>query len=191
MRILIVWLALVAGAAPALAQWELDTDKSSINFISTKNAAIAETHGFASLVGYIGSEGNASVTINLDSVETLIPIRNERMREMLFRTAEYPTATVATQVDPALLAALADGGTVSTELPVQLSLHGMENTLNAQLLIIHEGGTLRVVTSRPLLLSADDFNLGPGVEALREVAGLASISTAVPVTVNLLFTRAH
>jgi polyisoprenoid-binding protein YceI len=183
-------LALLLLAGPALAQWELDNARSSIDFISVKNAAIAESHHFSSLVGYIGSDGNASVTINLDSVETLIPIRNERMRAMLFDTSNYPTASVTTAVEPAILAAVAKGGTVSTEVPFKLSLHGMETSLTAPVVVIGEADTLRVVSTRPILIGADDYNLGAGVEALREVAGLANISTAVPVTIDLLFTRA-
>ncbi len=190
MKHLISGLALLLLASQALAQWELDNARSRIDFISVKNAAIAESHHFASLVGYIGSDGKASVTIDLDSVETLIPIRNERMREMLFDTARFPRASVTTAVDPAILAAVAKGGTVSTEVPLSLSLHGVETSQTASVVVIGEADTLRVVSARPLILGADDHNLGAGVEALRKVAGLANISTAVPVTVNLLFTRA-
>ena len=187
MKHLLAGLALSMLASHALAQWELDNDNSRIDFISVKNAAIAESHHFASLVGHIGSDGNASITINLDSLETLIPIRNERMREMLFGTSEYPTARATTAVDPALLAAVAGGGMVTADVELKLSLHGVENTLTAPVIVIGGSGTLRVVSARPILLGADDYDLGPGVEALREVAGLANISTAVPVTVNLVF----
>lgn len=184
-------LALAFLAGPAVAGWELDNDKSRIDFISVKNAAIAESHHFSRLVGYIGNDGNVTLTIDLDSVETLIPIRNERMREMLFRTADYPTATVSALVDPAILAAVADGGTISTEVPLKLSLHGVEASLDAPVVVVGEPGSLRVISARPVVISAADYGLGAGVEALRQVAGLANISTAVPVTINLLFTRAE
>lgn len=187
---LITLLALAFLAGPAVAGWELDNDKSRIDFISVKNAAIAESHHFSRLVGYIGNDGNVSLTIDLDSVETLIPIRNERMREMLFRTADYPTAMVSALVDPAILAAVADGGTISTEVPLKLSLHGVEATVDAAVVVVGEPGSLRVISARPVIISAADYGLGAGVEALRQVAGLANISTAVPVTINLLFTRA-
>jgi hypothetical protein len=178
------------GASLAHAQWELDNDKSHIHFVSIKNGAVGEVHSFTSLVGYIGEEGNANVAINLDSVETLIPIRNERMREMLFETARFPAAQVSAQVDPALLGAAAEGGVITTELPVQLSLHGMDVTVNASLVVVGEGdGHIRVFSAQPLLLNATDFGLQGGVEALREVAGLQSISTAVPVTLQLSFIR--
>ena len=40
-----------------------------------------------------------------------------------------------------------------------------------------------------MIVSAGDFGLGEGIEVLRDVAGLASISAAVPVTFNLVFTQ--
>lgn len=187
MGLLVVGMLATAQAA---AQWELDSERSSINFISVKNSAIAETHSFASLVGYIGKSGNVQVSIDLNSVETMIPIRNERLQKLLFETADFPNATVAASVDPAVLAAVTEGGAVSTEIPVKLSLHGLEQKLTAAVTVFSDGGSLRVMSSRPLILSASDFGLAGGVEALREVAGLASISTAVPVTLNLHFRHA-
>lgn len=184
-------LVLVAGwVTPAMAQWELDSASSSLNFISIKNNAIAETHRFDSMVGYVSDQGNAQITVNLDSVETLVPIRNERMREMLFETAGFPTASASAAIDPAILEAVSEGGSISAELPIALSLHGIEQNLTAAVLVIGEAGGLRVVTRRPVLISAADFGLEPGVEALRKVAGLTSISTAVPVSFSLHFTHA-
>jgi hypothetical protein len=40
---------------------------------------------------------------------------------------------------------------------------------------------------QPLIINAGGFALVEGVERLREVAGLHSISTAVPVTASLVF----
>ena len=62
--------------------------------------------------------------------------------------------------------------------------------LNRPVLVIGEGdGRLQVLTPAPVLIRAEDFGLAGGVEALRKVAGLESISTAVPVTVHLVFTH--
>lgn len=178
------------GCAQVMAQWELDSEHSTINFVSVKNAAIAETHSFGGLVGYIGKNGNVQLSIDLDSVETLIPIRNERMRELLFETTSFPNATVAAEVDPAVLAEVASGGTVSTEVPVRLNLHGIEESLAVPVTVFSDGGSLSVVSSRPIIINAADFGLVAGVEALRKVAGLNTISTAVPVSLNLRFGHA-
>jgi hypothetical protein len=51
-------------------------------------------------------------------------------------------------------------------------------------------GTLRVLSSRPVILDAKQFGLVDGVTALREIAGLKSISTAVPVSIYLVFVPA-
>ena len=131
------------------------------------------------------------IGIDLDSVETLIPIRNERMREMLFQTMDFPAANIHSEVDPEMLAVVADGGVVTTDIDVVLSLHGQQATLSVPVLVSGgEGSLLRVISARPVVVNAGDFGLGAGVEALRDVAGLSSISTAVPVTFNLVFVPA-
>jgi len=174
-----------------MAQWELDTDRSALNFVSIKNNSIAETHVFNSMVGFVGKDGRVQLAIDLDSVETRIPIRNERMRELLFQTSLFPTANITAQVAPQVLAAIAGGGFVTTDITVMLSLHGAERELSVPVVVSgEEGGFMRVLTPRPVLVSVADFGLEDGVNALREIAGLNSISTAVPVTLHLLFTPA-
>jgi len=178
-------------AASSWAQWELDGAKSAVNFVSIKNASVAETHGFGSLLGYISADGAVQLSISLDSVATSIPIRDQRIREVLFETVEFPTATVTAAVDPALIAAVAGGGTVTTDLPVKVALHGVEQSLSIPVLVIGEAdGRLQVFTPQPVLLNAAAFGLAEGIEALREIAGLNSISAAVPVSVRLVFNRA-
>lgn len=182
---------LLGVASLAQAQWELDNSHSSVDFISIKNGSVAESHHFSSLVGYLGEDGTVQVTIELDSVETLIPIRNERMREMLFHTADFATATVSTQVDPGVLSEVAAGGVVTTDIQVTLELHGESADLKVPVTVFSEQGEgLRVLSTRPVLVNAGDFGLASGVEALREVAGLDSIATAVPVTFHLVFNAA-
>ncbi|MEZ5501845.1 MAG: YceI family protein [Halioglobus sp.] len=191
-RHLVMALFLLAPCGAAWADWELDNTQSTLNFISIKNDSIAEVHSFASLVGYIGTSGNVQLTINLDSVQTQIDVRNERMREMLFETVKFPSAQITAQVDPALLAEVARGGIVTTDLPITLSLHGQEKSLTVPVAVLGEGaGNLVVFTARPVVINAADFGLDGGVAALQKVAGLNAISTAVPVTLQLRFVKAR
>jgi len=178
-------------SATATAQWEIDNESSAINFISIKNDLVAETHSFGSLVGYIGEDGNVELAIDLDSVETMIPIRNERMRELLFETAQYPTANLSAQVDPGILQAASQGGVINTVVQVGLSLHGQDALLEVPVVVVGDNDkSLRVISARPVVVNAGDFGLADGVNALREIAGLKQISTAVPVTLNLVFNHA-
>jgi len=47
--------------------------------------------------------------------------------------------------------------------------------------------SLLVTTNRPVIVNAWEFALGEGVEALRAIAGLDSISMGVPVSFVLAF----
>jgi polyisoprenoid-binding protein YceI len=189
---LLMALSFLLPSGEVWAQWELDNGKSVVNFVSIKNDTVAEIHSFTSLVGYIGVDGKVQLGIDLDSVETLVPIRNERMRELLFETAKFPAANISAQVDPVLLAAVLDGGVVTADLPVTLSLHGIELALTVPVVVVGEGDKrLRVLTARPVMVNAADFGLGGGVTALREIAGLKAISAAVPVTLQLVFIPAE
>lgn len=182
-------VALFVAANGAWAQWELDVTRSAVNFISIKNGSVAETHSFESLMGYIGADGKAQLGINLGSVQTLIDIRNERMRELLFETTTFPAASATASVAPEVLAAVAGGDTVTTDLALTLALHGLEKTLTVPVVLVGDAeGIIRVFTPSPVIISAADFNLTAGVAALQAVAGLQGISTAVPVTVYLVFT---
>jgi len=179
--------AMMLYTAAGWAQWDLDSEKSTINFISIKNNLVAETHSFTSMVGFIGADGNVQVAIDLDSVDTLIEIRNERMREMLFETAKFPAAKISAKVDSALIAGLVAVGTMTAEIPVTVSLHDVEKKILAPLTIMSDRGRLRVFTSRPIVINVADFGLTKGVDALREIAGLSAIAGAVPVTFSLTF----
>lgn len=181
-------LGMLLFAGSALAQWELDNEHSSLNFISIKNDGVAESHRFDSLVGFIGAEGAVQLGIDLASVNTLIEIRDERMRELLFDTTKFPSANVSGEVDPAILQTLEPGSVVTTDIELSLSLHGQKSTVTAPVVVINEStDNLRVISSRPVLLNAADFGLVEGIAALQKVAGLASIDTVVPVTFHLVF----
>ena len=174
-------------SGPVLAAWDLDAERSTVQFLSVKNASVAEVHHFTKVSGGIDDDGEATVTINLASVETLVPIRNERMREMLFETARFPEATLSARV-PDDLADLDAGETTRADLEVSIDLHGKAALYTAAAHVTRlADGSLQVVLAAPVLVKAADFGLEGGVEMLREVAGLQNISTAVPVDATLVF----
>jgi YceI-like domain len=182
-------VAALTTANLAWGQWQLDSDLSTVAFISTKNAAVSEVHTFTEATGSISTAGSAQINLSLDSVETLIPIRNERMREFLFETGEFSSATITAQIDPTLIQQALDGARVSTQLMLSINLHGMQRKLTAPVSVVATEGNMQVASIQPIIVSAGDFGLAPGIAKLQEIAGLASISTAVPVSVNLVFTQ--
>lgn len=182
-------LAMVSafGAGFAHSAWQLDNTASQLNFISTKASHIAETHTFDVLSGTIDGAGKASIAIDLTSVNTGIGIRDERMQSLLFNVAEFPQARVATVID---LQGVSK--TEPTTLPINatLSLAGTTTSVTGEVLISPSGANaVTVTTIAPIVVKASKLNLQPGIEALREIAGLPSIGYSVPVTFSLTFRR--
>ena len=178
----------VLWAAPASAGWILDNDSSRISFVSTKAGMAAEVHGFEAVDGQVDEDGRATITIDLDSVNTAVPIRDERMRTLLFETAENPTATFAASVDMDAVNALESGQETAMVVEGQLMLRGMVVNLTIDMAVARLSDTRVLVASRkPLIINAGQFDLLGGVEKLREVVGLPSISPAVPVSFVLAF----
>jgi len=182
--------ALVLGASPVLADWTLDPERSAVTYVTIKSKDIPENNHFKEMRGQIDETGQAVVTLMLDSVETLVPIRNERMREILFKTADYKEAELKARIDPKTLESLPVGQIQRVSAEGQLSLHGQSQTLTLSMMVGRlDTNTLMVASTEPLLIEASKFGLTENVEKLREIAGLKSISEAVPVVFVVTFTQ--
>jgi polyisoprenoid-binding protein YceI len=180
---------LFAGAAQA--HWSLDNDTSTLSFVTVKAEHVAEVHTFDSLSGTIGDDGGVEITIELASVNTMIPIRNERIQEMLFETNLFPDGIITGSIDLDALTDMDAGSSVARQIDFELSLHGQSVALAADVQITRTGEGVIVSTLKPLVVMADSFALTAGVEMLREVAGLPSISRAVPVSFTVVFEEGH
>ena len=168
-----------ASASPNLtsASWALDTDASRIAFASIKAGEVIETHFFPGLTGDITESGEAAISIPLDQVETKIDLRNERMREMFFDTAQFPTATLAAKVDPQAFADLPVGGRTQTEIEGTLSLHGVDAVIYADAFVTRIAlKRIEVASAEPVVIYVADHGVEAGLEALSEVAALPSIT---------------
>lgn len=180
--IIVLFLAFFTNIA--VADWQLNNAESRLNFISIKKGNVAEIHSFKQMKGYITQAGQLELTIDLNSVETAIPIRNERMINHLFETKVYPVAVIAAQVDTAL----SDYNV--KDVNFTLNLHGKQDSFYTQVAIAKISEDKIIVSDfRPILVNADSFDLAPGIEILRDLAKLPSISLAVPVTFTLVFEK--
>lgn len=181
---------LLAGATlPAHADWYLDGESSRLSFISTKDANISEVQRFLVLHGKVDPTGRAEVEVELDSVNSGIPLRDERMRKDLFEIQTFPEALITAQIDLRPIKDLAPGAQLELRLPLTVNLHGKQHNYNAELLATRlDDRRFQVVTLEPLVINTADFDLAPGLERLRNVAGLSAISMSVPVGAVLIFT---
>lgn len=186
------------------AQWVLDAASSSLSFVSVKAGEVAEAHKFGALSGGIAEKrekrekrmedgavgGEVNIYIDLTTVNTNVAIRDERMREHLFETAEYPKASVHGHLPLGSYLELDAGETTSSSVKLMLNLHGVKLPVTAEVLVSRlADDRILVASTKPVILSAAGFNLAAGIEKLRELANLSSISGAVPVSFVLSFAR--
>ena len=192
-----LWAAL-AGALAGLAclpvgahaEWRLNNDRSQLAFVTIKAGDLGEVHTFGELGGGVADGGVVVVDIDLASVDTLIPIRDERMRDILFEAAKFPTATLTANIGAARLQGLAAGETGPLTIDGVLRLKETEIPLRMDVLTERlADGAMLVVSRRPVVILAAAIGLTDGVEQLREIAGLPSISQAVSVSFVLVFQR--
>ena len=182
-------LAMSALLSPlAFADWQIGPG-SQVQFVSIKNNTVGEVSHFETLSGSVTDAGDVEVRVVLNSVETNVGIRNERMKTMLFEVGLYPEAVITAQLDAEAIATMSDGGVANVAL--QIDLHGQTVTKDAQLNIAVTDQGVSATTTQPILLTAAEFGLEGGVAALQAVAGLNAISRVIPVTVTLQLVSAN
>ena len=185
---LIVAVGLILSSVSVQAAWQLVNESSQLNFISVKANHIAETHTFDLLSGFITDRGQAQLSIDLASVETGIKIRNARMQNMLFNVVSFPQAEITTELNLGELTSLT--APIVKLISARLSLVGQSTQVQGDVLVVPvDDNTVSVTTVAPIVVNANALELVNGIEALREVAGLPSISYSVPVTFSLTFRR--
>jgi polyisoprenoid-binding protein YceI len=184
------WWVLLLLLLPATAWaggWKLDNAASTINFVSVKKGSVGEVHHFDRISGEADAH-QASVRIDLASVDTGIDIRNQRMRSMLFDVARFPAATIRADIAALDVQGLKPGQHVRGNVTLHVDLHGISKPLPASVTVVRlDNGGLMVSSRAPIIVKAADFGLDKGIEALRQVAKLPSIATAVPVSFELYF----
>jgi polyisoprenoid-binding protein YceI len=184
---LVILLSGVGFTVPVQADWTV-SDSSRIGFVSIKNNRIGENNAFERVSGSISESGQVAVSVDLSSVETGIGIRNERLQKMLFEVASFPTASIDAVLSDGQIAALRAGGARAESVSVNISLHGKTVSKTANVSVSSSGGDVRVTTTQPIVITAQEFGLESGVAALQQIAGLNAISRSIPVTVDLRLT---
>ncbi len=172
------------------SEWSVDSAASELSYVSIKQGEIAESNTFETVTGAVAADGTATIEIDLSSVSTGVDIRDERMREIFFVVANNPSATVTAQIDPAAFEALGVGESLDTTLDGTLSLAGVDAPFQAEVSVTRAGpDRVIAVTDKPVILDAGRFELTDELAALQELAGLDSITPAVPVTFSIAFQR--
>lgn len=166
---------------PQVKSWQLNPEYSKISIITTKNDSVAEVSSFKSFKGSINKNNYLEIEIDLNSLETNIPIRNERIQKHLFQSDIYPTADIHTQLKPEDLTSGVHNITFDVDL------HGISGILTAEFMVFEQLGNKVITLHSPLIIKAEDFGLEHGIVTLRKLAKLSSIDFTVPVNIILSF----
>lgn len=187
-------LAARAADAPFAPGWDLDLSQSNIKFQSIKYTAEqkmkVESSSFASFSGTIEPDGAATIRVPLDSVDTLIDLRNVRMRFLFFETFRFPEATIRLQLTPEMIAALPEKHRETLTLPYVFDLHGVEANLEAPVTVtLIDADAVSIASAQPISIAVADFGLGENIGKLEKAVGGISIIPSATVTFDLLFRR--
>jgi len=179
-----VFLVLTACQSHKTSQsWELKPEFSSISLISTKNNRVSEIFDFSLFKGSINASGYLSIEIDLNSLKTNIPIRNQRIQKHLFETSIFPTANIHTQLKKD---DLSNG--VHT-IQFDIDMHGVSSMMHAEFMVFEQHGNKVITLHKPLIIQVKDFGLENGIKTLKNIAKLQSINFTVPVNIVLTFNK--
>lgn len=182
--------AVQAQSNPFASGWDLNTEASNIRFQSVKNQTKVESSSFATFNGSIEPDGQATVTVLLDSVDTQIDLRNVRMRFLFFETFKYGEAVVSLKLTPDMIAGLESVRRKTLNLLFDFTLHGVTKTLNADVAVtLLTDDIVSVASATPLSIAVADFNLSENIKKLEEAAGGISIVPSATVSFDFLFNR--
>ena len=177
-------------STPAQADWTLDPSQSELAFSSIKASRIAEIHTFNSISGNITDSGDATFQIDVSSLETMIPIRNERMLEMLFKETLFPIIEFSSSLDLDPFNDLAVNEEINYQLAGDLNIVGLSENLTISVSVRKlDDDKFHVSNNGLFFLDPGRFGLIAGIEALRKIAGLPSITQTVPVDFTLVFSQ--
>ncbi len=196
-RFLLSLLAASFIHTSALAQspfdggWRLNAEKSVLHFTSVKKGNVSETSHFDTIDGAIDANGLAQMTVQLESLDTGIDIRNVRMRFLFFETFAHPTANITAQLRQEDVAGLSAGDSRHLILPLSLDLHGIAAEVDAHVSVsVLSPGEIAVHTTQPVKVTTDMFELNDGLAKLEEAAN-AKIMPLALVHTTLHFQRPH
>jgi len=182
--------ASMASSSDTTGDWGVDTATSAVHYVSIKKDHVAERHFIGDVSGSLSENGKIVVTLGMASVSSGVDVRDKRLREILFDVSDHPMATFTGEIDMSEFEDLTVGETIESYVEGEIELVGVETFLDFDVNVTRVAENKVIVTTLgPILLDAAELELDSGIEQLREIAKLPSISLAVPVFLTVSFTR--
>lgn len=173
-------------------QWQ--ADDVEVSFLTTKvtetRSTVTELNSFEKATATVNFDGKLDAVIDLNSVDSGIDIRDERLQKIIFAAAKDRKLLVSGKIDLAEIDKLKVGQSLVLKQPLHLTFAGKGADVTAELLVTRqEGELLSVTTLKPILLDLTLFGVDEGVNQLTELAGLQTIALQVPTLLHTTFHR--
>ncbi|MCC3862019.1 YceI family protein [Pseudemcibacter aquimaris] len=177
-------------ANSAMADWKLVEGSSNLSYGTIKNSMIGENNTFKKVSGSLNDDGHIDITIDLSSVDTQIELRDQRMRDIVFKVAENASAKLTGDMNLQAHNDQEIGTSKMVEATIGLELVGEKIEHDVTLMVTRLAENKVLVTPHGVMfIDVDDYNLVSAIETLRGLAGLDSIATVVPMSFNLTFEK--
>ncbi len=190
MQRIVACVVLAALPLAAVADWVVARDRSAVTYLSSKMTAtfqtVFENNRFNGFSGGINDAGEVMLDIDLNSVDTGVEIRDERIRQYVFDVAHHPRATVRLAVG-APAQHYPPGRTQTVE--AALTMRGVTRKVKGEISVARAGDSLVVQTTAPILVNAVDYGMLDGFGKLKELVGLFNIPATIPVSFKLVFVK--
>jgi polyisoprenoid-binding protein YceI len=165
------------------AQYVVDSDYSVVHFSTIKKNYVVEPAVISNITGGISDSGKANIQIDLNSIDTRVPIRNERLNKLFFESVKFPNTVVSAKIDiKKEMFGVSDFKKM--QVPATLSLFGTSKEIFLNVLIAKVGKDKLLITSlSPTIINADDFGIpASNLANLAATVGGIKISNKVGVS---------
>jgi OOP family OmpA-OmpF porin len=189
-----VALGLMAGLQSVGAQsflnedWVLNPTQSNVYMQTEKLENTVEKHRFTSIEGTVTKNGDASIKIDLNTLDTGIDLRNVRMRFLLFETFKFPDLVVTAKIDKTKLTELATRTRINYSLHSRVEMHGIAKEFDIPVEIARVNDTtVTVSTIKPLDVAGETFDFMRGIGKLADAMGGIRIVPSASISFDLTF----
>jgi outer membrane protein OmpA-like peptidoglycan-associated protein len=168
--------------------WLLDPTRSHVYMQTEKREGVIERHQFTAVEGGVTKDGDATIKIDLASIETGIDLRNVRLRFLLFETYKFPTAEIHARLDKNKLQGLSARTPVNYPLLLSVNMHGIANDIPTSVWVTRiSDTTVSVATINPILVTGESFGFTKNVAKLVDSMGGIRIVPDASITFELIF----
>ncbi len=190
----ILILLICTSSAQAQSQNKLDASRSKIEFVSVKDQGVNVPGTFNTMEGIFsfGKKDSLSgeVTVDIDSLSTGNPARDQNLKELFFETGKKPGYKTARF--------LLKGRTPKEDIPIDgqtkvlkgtLEMHGKKVSLDIPLSVTERPDSIQVKTASPIVLDFSKWNLMVNVPTLMKACGHKNLEPKASLNLDLVFAK--